>query len=271
MFLTLEVIDESDEMRATDRLVDRIRQYQQTQIFTLEIFILIIIVSILCNIIADLGIGLLTIELTARSVERYIVILMPTLVAVILVSILSYSFTRKYFGGALSTFVIYKYKVESKTHKSDRTLAEDIWNKIDPLPRWKTPYVSSIATTEKRVMFLLFLSEVLEKERIQKTYNVNLKGEFTYATPSRLWNKLARSKKIDILTLGTGMKVGSCKTSINLNAEKIEKNKFLITFSASLDLKRSFGPELDELVQDVAVYLRSLKNNLYRSLLKISR
>lgn len=36
--MTFKVIDESDVMRATDRLVDRIRQYQQSKIYLLLSF-----------------------------------------------------------------------------------------------------------------------------------------------------------------------------------------------------------------------------------------
>jgi len=171
----------------------------------------------------------------------------------------------------MGTFVIYKYRVESKTYKSAGSIVEDVWKKINPLVSWETPHVSTIASAEKRAVFLFFLSKPLKKEEKINRYNIHLSGEFTYATYARIWNKFALSKRIEVPSIGKITKVGSFETLINLNAEKIGEDEFVIGFNATLKLKKPMGPQVDELVQDVAVYLRSLENSLRKSLLETSR
>jgi len=267
--LAVEVIEESDVMRATDRLVDRIRQQQQSKMFALEVIILIITISFLCNIVADLVIELFTTELAVESTIRYVSILILASFLIVFLSGSTYFFIRRYYRGALGTFVLYDYKVQSTYYKDVKSIVENIWKLIDPLPKWKTPHSSSLVTTSKRFVLFCFLDESLKRDGDSKKFNIDLKGEFIYATLPSFWNKLACSKRIDLPLMGSVVRIASCEVSIGLTVEKTGRNEFLIDLRIVLK-PTSIRPESDELIQDIAVYLRGLKESLYKSISKPS-
>lgn len=190
----------------------------------------------------------------------------------ILLGLLTYWYAGRYFTGAKGTFVSYTYRVKPKNYKSNELIIEELWKRVNPLSVWKLPHISSIAGTEKRPLFFFFSSEQLEKNKQNKTYNLILKGEFLYTTfRKRFWNKIIPSEKIYMSAFEEEMiKIDSCKMRLNLFAEEIEENHFEIGLSITLKIEKGIGPDTDELIQDIAVGLRSFKNNLYNSLLEIS-
>lgn len=124
--LTFEIIDESNEMRATDRLAYRIRRNQQFRIFTLEILALIVIISVLCNVISDLFVNLFIVGVDIAAVGKNTTILIISLITVIIISLLIFSFEKRYFSGALGTFLKYKYRVKTKSYISAEEEANNI-------------------------------------------------------------------------------------------------------------------------------------------------
>lgn len=265
--MAVEVIEESDVMRATDRLVYRIRQQQQSKMFAFEVIILIIIISILCNIVADLVVEFFTTELAVGLINKYVAILILASVLIVFLSGSTYFFIRRYYRGALGTFILYDYKVQLTYYKDARSIVENIWKMIDPLPKWKIPHSSSLVTTSKRFVLFCFLDEALKRDGDSKKFNINLDGEFIYTTSPSFWNKLTHSKRIDLPQMGTVVRIASCEVSISLTVEKTGKNEFSIGLRIVLKPK-SIRPESDELVQDIAVYLRGLKESLLKSISK---
>ncbi|MHC3130184.1 MAG: hypothetical protein IBV52_08940 [Candidatus Bathyarchaeota archaeon] len=271
--MVFEVIEESDLIRATDRLVDRIRQVQQLKIFTAEMIILVVIVGILCNLIADVTVGLLINQVPSNSFSTYVMLLMLSLLGVGSFCIVIYRVARRYSGGGMDTYFFYGYKVQSKIHNTAESLVEEIWKMIDPLATWQIPRRSSIATTLKEELtFLYFSSKPLEKSKMEKEdrYDIYILGEFMYLVFRRLWDEFTSSKERIMPSRDKMTELVSCKVSILLRGWKIVENTFRINFSVGLKIKRPTSPKADELVQDIAVHLRSLERDLRKSLKEIS-
>lgn len=265
--MRVKTLDESDVMRAADRLVDRIRASQQTRIFEIELVAIIIIVGVLCNLIADAMIAILTAE---PQLHQYSIILISSLLMAAFVGFAAYRIRRRYSSGSLGTYVLYRYEAEPFVQETPGSLRDRIWSTIDPSSDWQNAGISSVASTKDRPLLLCFMKKKLEKLQELGTYSISLEGDFVYAIlVSHPWYRFG-SHHIDLPTMGGAVKVTSCRTTLTLGTSKVSKDRYRITLQANLELETPLSPESDELVQDVAIHLRPLEQNMREVLLNIS-
>ena len=62
-----------------------------------------------------------------------------------------------------------------------------------------------------------------------------------------------------------------CKIDVRLSFRKENSNVFLTSLSTNLLLEKPIKPDSDELIQDIAVHIRSLKNDLNNTLEEITQ
>lgn len=252
-------------MRATDRLVDRIRQHQQMKVFIFQLVLIVVSVSVLCNVVASLFVELLLRELPISAL--YVLAIAVSLVP--LLSISAYFFSKRYFRGGLSTFVRYTYLFQpSREETTAGGIAESLWEQIDPAESWKTIHASPAATVDQKLVLLLFQSKSTEKKPRREGYWIHQEGEFVYTSFWHARDRFLKHNVLEVPNVGRMSKLCSCEIVINLVMEKKEDN-YAVELNMKLEPK-SIGPESDELIQDVSVFLRSFVEKFRKSLLRAS-
>jgi hypothetical protein len=259
--LSVKVLEESDIMRAADRLASRVRGHQQTKVFAFQLFFIIIILSIFCNIIANLIINFLTVGLSNQE----LFILIVSIVFIPILAVTTYQYSRKYIIGGLGTFVDYIYSIPESEGGGLITLGENLWRKINPIEEWRVINTSHAATTDNEIALFLYRPGEMKNENKPNQYWSHLDGEFVYASFSRPSILQLHPLKIDLHEAGKVWVNCSCFVSINLVVEKKE-NRNIVNFNVTMNLKNGVNPFSDKLIEDTSVKVRLLVEKMQSSI-----
>ena len=244
-----EIIDEPDEMRATDRLVNRIQQRQQQKLIVREIFLMVILISLFINIISDIFLTtfIYGIPETSSIININIILVISTILSIILCYYLVHTY-NEYNKGSIETHIPYNITIQNKINDVEK-FVKWIWHEINPLNTWE---FGSATVLTSDINILTFININIDESRNkfeENEFNIHLTGNWVYKDITTIPNKI------------------NAKSSFKLHISgKQLYDKFYLSFFINLKVQDPITPSSDELIQDVAVIIRSLKNTLYHTL-----
>jgi hypothetical protein len=287
MSLIIDVVDESDIMRASDRLVDRIRFNQQSKIYFFETISLIITISILCNIIAEVIMNYYIWGISAELSGQFKTIFVISVALLIILGSITLAYRRRFFKGATMTHIFYGYKVKSNKENDPKEMAEAIWQKINPISNWEMPRASYFSWVGNRLISFFFKgSDVIKKwdttqftkhdlsdsfENVGKIYTVSFSGEYYYARAFSSNQQVKRCKSQDMIqTRNTHFcNLTNCQIQSTMHVTDINSNLYGVTLNLNIKLLKTSSYS-DELIQDISVLLRHYIRNLRKTLATIT-